>query len=152
MLGVYTGSAVNGLAAVGCNDDASGVQSSLTFNATVGTVYRVQVNGYAAATGNITLHVTDNRPVLIPGAYGRLEGDSGSKTFLIPITLSAPSAQTITVNYGPNNYNCVGCATADVDFTPVTPGTLTFLPGETSKTVAVTVYGDTIKEPALYLG
>jgi hypothetical protein len=152
VLGVYTGSAVNGLAAVGCNDDSGGVQSSVTFSATAGTVYRVQVNGYLGVVGNITLHVTDNRPVLVPGAYGTFEGNSGTKTFLIPITLSTASSQTITVEYGPNNFECVGCASANVDFVPVTPGTLTFLPGETTKTVAVTVIGDTVKEPAIYLG
>ena len=31
-------------------------------------------------------------------------------------------------------------------------GTLTFFPGETSKTIAITVYGDTIAEPPLWLG
>jgi len=72
--------------------------------------------------------------------------------FLIPISLSAPSAQTITVQYGPNNYACTGCATVGVDFADPGTGTLTFLPGETTKTVAVTVFGDTVKEPALYLG
>jgi hypothetical protein len=152
VLGVYTGAAVNGLTPVTCNDDSGGLQSSVTLNATAGTVYRIQVNGYNGASGNIALHVTDNRPKLIPGAYGTLEGDSGAKIFNIPITLSAPSTQTITVNYGPNLYACEGCATEFVDYVPVTPGTLTFLPGETVKTVPVIVIGDTVKEPALYLG
>jgi hypothetical protein len=39
-----------------------------------------------------------------------------------------------------------------VDFVAVAPGKLTFLPGETVKTVPVTVFGDTVKEPPLYLG
>lgn len=37
-------------------------------------------------------------------------------------------------------------------YLPVSPGTLTFLPGETTKYVPVTVLGDTLKEPPLWLG
>ena len=47
-LGVFTGSAVNGLSAVACNDDAASgtFQSSVTFNAVAGTRYSFRVSGF----------------------------------------------------------------------------------------------------------
>ena len=60
-LGVYTGSAVNALTLVAANDDqdnASGILTSLvTFNATAGTTYRIQVNGFGTSTGSIQISV-----------------------------------------------------------------------------------------------
>ncbi|HID21913.1 MAG TPA: hypothetical protein EYP14_05875, partial [Planctomycetaceae bacterium] len=71
------------------------------------------------------------------------EGDVGSKTFVFTVTLSAPSVETITVDYQTTD----GTATvADGDYQG-TSGTLTFAPGELQKTIAVTVFGDTTVEP-----
>ena len=57
MLAVYTGTAVGALSAVASNDDGScGYQSSLSFAATAGTIYRLAVDGYGGATGSVTLH------------------------------------------------------------------------------------------------
>ncbi|MGI9604367.1 MAG: Calx-beta domain-containing protein [Acidimicrobiales bacterium] len=95
-------------------------------------------------------------PVLLPGGFGDAEGDTGTTVFNIPITLSAPSSQTVTVDYIPwpcTQFGCVdGLATAGEDFVAVTPDTLTFLPGETAKTVPVTVNGDTTIEPRVFWG
>ncbi|HUR67634.1 MAG TPA: S8 family serine peptidase [Candidatus Thermoplasmatota archaeon] len=57
---VYTGSAVNGLTTVGCNDDivSGNTASKVTWTATAGTTYRIQVGGYNGATGSITLKLT----------------------------------------------------------------------------------------------
>ncbi len=53
-IGVYTA----GLAAVAINDDFNGVaQSKVTFNATAGTPYRIQVGGYNAQHGSFELAV-----------------------------------------------------------------------------------------------
>ena len=59
------------------------------------------------------------------------------------------SSQVVTVNYasadgGLDSYH--PAATAGVDYAAAVSGTLTFLPGETSKSIAVTVYGDTTYE------
>jgi hypothetical protein len=70
------------------------------------------------------------------------EGNSGTTNATFTVSLSAASASTVTVNYG----TVSGTATAGSDFTP-TSGTLTFAPGETSKTVTVPVIGDTTFEP-----
>ena len=59
-LGVYTGTAVAALAAVASNDDINpGIvqASSLTFNATSGTVYFFAVDGFDGDTGGITLNL-----------------------------------------------------------------------------------------------
>jgi len=58
LLGVYTGTAVNGLAEVVINDDGVGCtnfHSKVTFTATSGTIYRIVVDGYEAANGPFTL-------------------------------------------------------------------------------------------------
>jgi hypothetical protein len=65
LLAVYTGNAVNGLTACPTckNDDidtnAGNLQSSVTFTATAGTVYKIAVDGWCCAgeeTGNIVLN------------------------------------------------------------------------------------------------
>jgi hypothetical protein len=56
LLAVYTGNAVGSLVSVAANDDAFGQQTSqVTLNATVGTTYRIAVDGYAGAGGDVTL-------------------------------------------------------------------------------------------------
>ncbi len=62
-LKVYTGAAVNTLTTIASDDDATGCAvvgnanfgASVSFNATGGTTYRFQVDGYQALTGNFTL-------------------------------------------------------------------------------------------------
>jgi hypothetical protein len=55
LLAVYTGSAVYALTAVASNDDASGVQSRVSFTAVAGTTYRVAIDGFNGASGTVTL-------------------------------------------------------------------------------------------------
>src|SRR3989442_10607968 len=58
LLGVYTGTSVSALTTVASNDDSGGtMQSSATFNAVAGTTYQIAVDGYNAASGNITLNL-----------------------------------------------------------------------------------------------
>jgi len=57
LLAVYTGSAVDGLALVGANDDAFDGQSQLVFEAVAGTTYFFAVDGFADATGNVVLNL-----------------------------------------------------------------------------------------------
>jgi hypothetical protein len=56
-LGIYTGSSVGALSETASNDDDpnGGLTSRATFNAVSGTTYRIAVDGYNGATGNITL-------------------------------------------------------------------------------------------------
>ena len=59
MLGVYTGTAVNALTTIGVNDDAPGLGllSRVQFTASAGVTYQIAVDGYQAATGDITLNI-----------------------------------------------------------------------------------------------
>ena len=80
-----------------------------------------------------------------PSAPGQLdigrakvfEGTSGARTATLTVSLSAPSASPVTVSYATAN----GTATAPTDYTAKS-GTLTFAPGSTSQTIAVTVKAD----------
>ncbi|HEV7373595.1 MAG TPA: Calx-beta domain-containing protein [Pyrinomonadaceae bacterium] len=70
------------------------------------------------------------------------EGNSGTKTVDFTVTLSTSSTQTVTVAYATAN----GTATAPSDYLS-TSGTLTFNPGDTSKSITITINGDTLVEP-----
>lgn len=70
------------------------------------------------------------------------EGNSGTTNLRFTVTLSAASTGTVTVAYATAN----GTGTAGSDYNAAS-GTLTFAPGETSKTVDVVVRGDTTVEP-----
>ena len=68
----------------------------------------------------------------------------------LPVTLSMPSATPVTVDWSTVDTGAAGVATAGVDYVAAS-GTVTFAPGETSQTIPITVFGDTISEPpALY--
>jgi Calx-beta domain/FG-GAP-like repeat/FG-GAP repeat len=71
------------------------------------------------------------------------EGNTGTVAATFAVTLSAASAETITVAYATGN----DTAAAGSDYTSKS-GTLTFAPGVTSKTVTVLVNGDRIAEPS----
>ena len=70
------------------------------------------------------------------------EGNTGTTIVFFDVTLSNPSAQTITVDYSTSD----GTASAGSDYLGVPIGTLTFAPGEILKHVAVTINGDTLDE------
>jgi hypothetical protein len=84
---------------------------------------------------------TTGLPTLAIGDVTQAEGTGGTTPFVLPVTLSAASAQAVTVAYA----TVAGTATAGSDFTPAA-GTLTFAPGETSKALTVAVVADAIDE------
>jgi hypothetical protein len=56
VLGVYTGTAVDGLTAVGTSDDnCNGALSTVTFGAVAGTTYHILVAGFDHAEGPFVL-------------------------------------------------------------------------------------------------
>ncbi|GAB2503979.1 putative Ig domain-containing protein [Arenimonas alkanexedens] len=69
------------------------------------------------------------------------EGNVGSTSAVFTVTLGAASGQTVSVNYATAD----GTATQPADYTS-TSGTLTFTPGQTTRTVTVQVIGDTVPE------
>jgi hypothetical protein len=70
------------------------------------------------------------------------EGNSGTKTGKFTVTRSGSTAQPASVMYTTNNASAV----APTDYVTVPPTELDFAAGETSKTVSVTVNGDTTFE------
>lgn len=80
-------------------------------------------------------------PTLRIGDRTVTEGNTGTASGTFTVTLSAPSTQPVTVAYTTGN----GSATAGSDYQAAS-GTLTFAPGETTKTIAVPVIGDRLVE------
>jgi subtilisin family serine protease/subtilisin-like proprotein convertase family protein len=70
------------------------------------------------------------------------EGDAGTKNLNFTVSLAPASGRVVTVDYA----TLAGTATAGSDFQPAS-GTLTFNPGQTSKTVSIVLVGDTTPEP-----
>jgi len=86
--------------------------------------------------------ILDDEPMVINVAdVTTLEGDSGATPAVFTLTLSKPSAVPVSVNYRVHGVT----AFDDIDLA-IGTGTVTFAPGETSKTVTVALYGDTITE------
>jgi len=97
--------------------------------------------GFAGITND------DPRPKVVPGGVAILEGNSGTRVAQVPVTLDRPSASTVTASYSTMVVTgLANQATAGSDYVATT-GTVTFAPGETAKTVPVTIVGDGTVEP-----
>lgn len=90
------------------------------------------------ATATVTLQDDDAPPALAAGDASATEGGG---TLGLGVTLSAASGRTVTVGWATGD----GSAAAPADYAAAS-GTLTFLPGETSKTVDVQVEDDALDE------
>ena len=89
----------------------------------------------------ITVEGTTNPEVLISISSPTVtEGTDATADFVV--TLSRSSSGTVTVDYATSELT----ALEGVDYT-ATHGTLTFKPGQTSKTVSVPIIDDTINDP-----
>ena len=96
----------------------------------------------------VNLNFAPKPPVISSFGKSLLEGNSGTSNAVVPVTLSYASTSTVTVNWttpfapGPPEPQ----ADPATDFTAAN-GTVTFAPGDTAKTVSITVNGDTLVEP-----
>ena len=99
--------------------------------------------GDSVDQGSATVTIADDDlATLSVSDVTRAEGQVGSTAFDFTVTLSSPSALPVTVDYATAD----GTATAaDGDYLAGI-GTLTFAPGETTKTVFVTVPADNATE------
>ena len=93
-------------------------------------------------TGTIT--DDDPTPTLSIDSPSVNEGDSSTRMLNWTVSLSAASGRTVTVAYAQGTG---GTATSGTDHTALARGTLTFAPGDTTKTFGVSVNGDTDEEP-----
>jgi predicted outer membrane repeat protein len=98
--------------------------------------------GYVRVSGSsVDIGAFEFSPSLVVNDPSTTEGNSGTKNLTFTVSLTAPVSQTVTVNYATSN----GTALAGSDYTP-TSGILSFTPGEISKTVNVSMIGDTVVE------
>jgi CSLREA domain-containing protein len=107
---------------------------------------RVPLNNPANATladaeGIGTIDNDDGPPAISIADLTVIEGNSGTSTATLTVTLTNPSSSTVTVDWATNG-NTAGSGS---DFT-AGGGTVTFNPGQTSQTIAVTIHGDTTVE------
>jgi len=96
----------------------------------------------AVAEGIGTILDDDAPPSVTIDDTSVIEGNLGTVDAQFTVTLSAASEKVITVDFATSN----GTATDGSDYQS-TSGTVTFLPGETSKQILVPVLGDTVDEP-----
>jgi serine protease AprX len=113
----------------GCGGDTTAKSPNNTYGAG-----RIDV---AAAFGATTAPAT-----LAPADTTVTEGNTGRRPARFTLTMSLQSAQPVTLAYAAKSRT----ATAGSDFIGVS-GTLTFAPGERTKTVSVPVLGDRRVEP-----
>jgi len=95
---------------------------------TADTTYTAQFVGQAAVSIDIA-------------NMSMLEGDAGTKTAVFPVSLSSASAAPVSVGWTTTN----GSAKSGSDYAAGN-GTVTFPAGSTSRTIAVTINGDTAVE------
>ena len=91
------------------------------------------------ATG--TILNDDAIPSITISDVQNTEGNSGTKNLTFTVTLSKAFNQIVTVNYASAN----GSAQAGSDYVAKS-GTLTFTPGQTVRTISITINGDTLIE------
>jgi hypothetical protein len=109
-------------------------------------MFFVNLGGATNATivdGNGMGTILDDEPRIRISDFAKVEGSKGQTTlFTFTVTLSAAYDQPVTVSY-----RTVGgtATTGDNDYVGKT-GTLTFSPGETTKTLTIVVRGDPKKE------
>ena len=90
----------------------------------------------------LTIQNDDTAPAISVADVPHNESNAGTISYDFTVSLSNASYQTVTVDYATANET----ATAPSDYTAVPTTTLTFLPGETSVQVSVSVNGDTTFE------
>jgi Calx-beta domain len=100
---------------------------------------KYRARGYACVNGRLRRIV---KPSISVGDVSAAEGNSGTTSVSVPVTLSAASTSTVTVDYATAD----GTASTGSDYTAAN-GTLTFRRGEKEKDISISVVGDTSIEP-----
>ena len=103
----------------------------------------VNLSAATIADGQGIGTILDDEPRISISDVSKAEGKTGQTTlFTFTVTLSAAYDQAVTMSFQTVNGTAT---TSDGDYIAKT-GTLTFAPGETSKTITIEVKGDSKKE------
>ncbi|MBI5761670.1 MAG: hypothetical protein HZA46_24435, partial [Planctomycetales bacterium] len=89
-----------------------------------------------------TITDNDTAPTMTINDVTVTEGNSATVNANFTVTLSAASELPVTVQYSTQNNTAV----APGDYTAITPTTLTFNPGDLTRTITVQVNGETLSE------
>jgi Zn-dependent metalloprotease len=127
-------------------DLSSKAGSSIRFRFRYGTDESVNDYGWFIDDFRIYTCAEPAGPVVSINDASVTEGDSGTKTATFTVTKTGQTSDTVTVDYATANGTGASGATAGSDYVAAA-GSLSFAPNETSKTVAVTINGDTTIEP-----
>ncbi|HSC57453.1 MAG TPA: Calx-beta domain-containing protein, partial [Nitrospira sp.] len=106
------------------------------------TVNLTSATGALITSGTGYETIQDDEPRIRINSVSVTEGNSGTKLMTFTVTLSTAYDQAVTVNYATHDNSAT---VADNDYV-ATSGTLTFAPGQTTKTFTVTIKGDKKKE------
>jgi len=104
--------------------------------------------GFTLGTRNstvLTINDNDPAPAMLFSDVTVAEGDSGFTDAQFRLSLNRPSGRTLSVRFSAVGGG--GGAFAGSDFEAVLSRTITFNPGETTRTTTVRVIGDTVVEP-----
>ena len=105
--------------------------------------FRVDLTGPSYATlgtASATVTIVNTTPDPRLSITGRTVTE-GAGTIALTVSLSAPSGKTITVAWSTANYSAV----APVNFLAAS-GTVTFVPGQTTATIPVSIVDDTTRQ------
>jgi hypothetical protein len=108
-----------------------------SFDVKLGGTKNAKVARHLAAVA-----IVDDEPrIEITGVFGTYEGNDGVSVFNFDVNLSAAYDLPVAVDFATQDSTAI----AGEDYLAAS-GTLTFAPGETSKTISVVILGDTTAE------
>lgn len=124
---------------VSINGDAQ-FEADETLSLTLSNPVNAAIND---GTGVGTVSNDDAQPSISINDVSLAEGNAGTTVFQFTVSLSNPSSQTITVMAA----SADGSATAGSDYGTLAATMVSFVPGDVSETVSVSVNGDPTDEP-----
>lgn len=126
VLAAYTGSGLDSLTQVTCNDDTGGAQSRVKFNAGGGVTYYFQITGYGQHSGDLSFGLKTEDP-LPPPSNDNFADATVITTLPITSTVNTLGATMQDGEPQPSS-SCTGGATVDhsvwYEFTPTTTVTI----------------------------
>ena len=120
---------------------------------TVESIFDHRSGGYGAMY-SYSLAAYINSPIPPPTTTSvsiadasKLEGNRGTQALSLTVSLSSPASETVSVQYQTidGTATSIGTKKSPADYSAAS-GTLTFQPGQTSKTISVQIIGDRKRE------